>query len=134
MRNGKPDRARHARHPPKIANVPFVKQASGLLIAVALACSTNAQICGQMFIALESMAYDARLTYVNDDGTVCWESELEDTNYLLIPSCHTQSNYAVELFDDGQLLDRFVILYEDGIPVISHPTFSGLIQSDTNSY
>lgn len=107
---------------------PFVMKNIILIIALALATSVNAQICGQRFDAAPDMVYDAVVTYYNQNGTVDWECKVENTNYLLIPSCATQSSYIIGLFDDKVLLDTFVVQHKNGEAVITHQESSGLIQ------
>lgn len=99
-----------------------------LILALALATSVNAQICGQRFDAAPSMVYDAVVTYYSQNGTVDWECKVDNTNYLLIPSCATQSNYIISLFDDKKLLDTFAVQHKNGEAVVTHQESSGLIQ------
>lgn len=105
-----------------------------LILAISLASSVSAQICGQMFIAPAEISYDAKVTYYHSDGTVDWECVVDETNYLLIPSCSTQSNYIIELTEDDKLLDKFVVQYKGGNPVIAHIKSSGLIQCVENTF
>ena len=104
------------------------------ILAISLATSTDAQICGQMFIAPPNISYDAHVTYLQPDGKVESEYDVRETNYLLIPSCSTQASYTIELSNDGEILDKFVIHYENGQPLITHEKSSGLIECAPNSY
>jgi hypothetical protein len=107
---------------------PFVMKNIILILALALASSVNAQLCGQRFDADLSISYDAVVKYYHQDGTLDWECTVENTNFLLIPSCATQVSYIIDLLDDEKLLDTFIVQYKNGSPVVTHRESSGLIQ------
>ena len=99
-----------------------------LVCTLTIVSSVSAQICGQRFDADQNIVYDPVVRYYNQDGTQDWECKVENTNYLVIPSCATQSNYIIELWDDEQLLDTFLVQYKNGSPTIQNQETSGLIR------
>lgn len=99
-----------------------------LVCTLTIVSSVSAQICGQRFDADLSVDYDAVVKYYHQDGTLDWECTVENTNFLLIPSCATQVSYIIDLWDDEKLLDTFIVQYMNGSPIIKHRVKSGLIR------